>query len=42
MPRFDRNELLDKFRAMVRARTPIARVGRSILVYRADFAWSAP
>jgi len=27
MPRFDRNELLDKFRAMVRARTPIVGGG---------------
>ncbi len=27
MPRFDRNELLDKYRAMVRARTPIVGGG---------------
>ncbi|MCC3264156.1 phosphoenolpyruvate hydrolase family protein, partial [Paenibacillus polymyxa] len=27
MPRFDRHELLDKFRAMVRGRTPIVGGG---------------
>ena len=27
--------------ALLRARAPIGQVGYSILVYRADFAWSA-
>jgi hypothetical protein len=28
--------------AMLRARTPVAVIGHSIFVYRADFAWQGP